>query len=245
MTTETYRTRIYNHYVQARAEPLAPPTLAGLAPRAPSLRRLVREQFPDDRDAAVLDLGCGHGALLHFAREAGYTNLRGVDGSPEQVAAARRLGIEGVEGGDVLDALAAQANASLDLVIAFDVIEHFSRDELLLFVDHVHRVLRLGGRWLIHVPDGESPFFGAIRYGDLSHELAFTRNSLAQLLLSSGFADVRCFEDVPVVHGMKSASRWLLWKVFRGLLRLYVAAETGDAGNSHIFSRNLLAVATR
>ena len=245
MTTETYRTRIYTHYVQARTQALAPETLAGLAPRAPSLRRLVREHFPADRHAAVLDLGCGHGALLHFAREAGYTNLRGVDGSPQQVAAARRLGIEGVAEGDLRDTLAALADASLDVVVAFDVIEHFTRDELLPFVDQVHRVLKPGGRWIIHVPNGESPFGSRMRYWDLTHELAFTRTSLGQLLLSSGFADVRCFEDAPVVHGAKSALRWLLWKGFRGVLRLYIAAETGDAGGAHIFSQNLLAVAVK
>ncbi len=139
MTTDTYRSRIYTHYVQARTQALAPETLAGLAPRAPYLRRLVRAHFPADKNAAVLDLGCGHGALLHFAREADYTDLRGVDGSPQQVAAARRLGIEGVAEGDLHDALAGQADASLDVVVAFDVIEHFTRDELLPFVDQVHR----------------------------------------------------------------------------------------------------------
>ncbi len=84
-----------------------------------------------------------------------------------------------------------------------------------------------------------------MRYWDMTHELAFTRTSLAQLLLSSGFADLRCFKDAPVVHGAKSALRWLLWKGFRGVLRLYVAAETGNAGGAHIFSQNLLAVATK
>lgn len=242
---ETYRTRIYTHYVQAREQALAPETLAGLAPRSHALRRLIEQHFPADRTAAVLDLGCGHGALLHFAREAGYTNLRGVDGSPEQVAAARRLGIDGVEEGDLRDTLAAQPDASLDVVIAFDVIEHFTRDELLPFVDEVRRVLKPGGRWIIHVPNGESPFGGRMRYWDLTHELAFTRTSLAQLLLASGFAEVRCFEDQPVVHGAKSALRWALWQGFRGLLRLYIAAETGDAGGGHIFSQNLLAVARR
>lgn len=106
-------------------------------------------------------------------------------------------------------------------------------------------MLRPGGRWIIHVPNGESPFFGSIRYGDLTHELAFTRTSLAQLLLASGFAEVRCFEDQPVVHGAKSALRWLLWRGFRGVLRLYIAAETGDARGGHIFSQNLLAVARK
>ena len=245
MTTDTYRSRIYTHYVQAREQALAPQTLAGLAPRSHALRRLIEQHFPADKNAVVLDLGCGHGALLHFAREAGYTNLRGVDGSPQQVAAARRLGIEGVEEGDLRDALATQPDASLDVVIAFDVIEHFTRDELLPFVDEVRRVLKPGGRWIIHVPNGESPFFGGIRYGDLTHELAFTRISIAQLLLASGFAEARCFEDQPVVHGAKSAVRWALWQGFRSLLRLYIAAETGDAGGGHIFSQNLMAVARK
>lgn len=241
----TYRTRIYSHYVQSRDRPLAPTTLAGLRPRAPSLRQLVQRHFPADRDAAVLDLGCGHGALIHFARQLGYRNVCGVDGSPEQVAAAQRLGIEGVAEGDLNARLLAQADASLDVVVAFDVIEHFTRDELLPFVDQVHRVLKPGGCWIIHVPNGESPFFGSIRYGDLTHEMAFTRTSLSQLLLSSGFSSVRCFEDAPVVHGAKSVVRWGLWQGFRGLLRLYIAAETGDASGAHIFSQNLLAVAVK
>lgn len=245
MTANTYRGRIYGRYVEARAETPAPKNLTGLKPRAPYLRRLIWQYFPSDRNAAVLDLGCGHGALIHFAREAGYLNVSGVDGSPEQVAVAKRLGIEGVAAGDLREALTAQQDASLDVVVAFDVIEHFTRDELLPFVDQVQRVLKPGGRWIIHVPNGESPFFGTIRYGDLTHELAFTRTSISQLLLCSGFADVRCFEDTPVVHGAKSALRWVLWKVFRGLLRLYIAAETGDAGRAHIFSQNLLAVARR
>jgi 2-polyprenyl-3-methyl-5-hydroxy-6-metoxy-1,4-benzoquinol methylase len=202
-----YHTRIYTHYVQSRTQALAPDTLGGLAPRAPYLRRLVRMHFPADRHAAVLDLGCGHGALLHFAHEAGYTDLRGVDGSPEQVAAALRLSIEGVAEGDLRDTLAGEADAWLDVLIAFDVIEHFPRDELLPFVDQVQRVLKPGGRWILHAPDGEPPFFGAIRFGGLTRELAFTRTSLIQLILYSGFADVHCFEDAPVVHGAKSAVR--------------------------------------
>jgi SAM-dependent methyltransferase len=245
MTKESYRGRIYSQYVQAREKSLAPTTLAGLAPRAPYLRRLVQLHFPPEKDATVLDLGCGHGALLQFAREFGYHNVRGVDGSPEQVAAALRLGIEGVVEGDLSEMLNSQMDASLDAVVAFDVIEHFTRDELLPFVDEVHRVLKPGGRWIIHVPNGESPLFGSIRYGDLTHEMAFTRTSLNQLLLSSGFESVHCFEDTPVVHGVKSALRWVIWKGFRSILRLYLAAETGDAGGDHIFTHNMLAVAMR
>ncbi len=85
----------------------------------------------------------------------------------------------------------------------------------------------------------------AIRYGDLTHELAFTRDSMSQLLLASGYSSVRCFEDEPVPHGVKSAVRWLLWKGIRAGLRLYAAAETGETGRDAVFTRNLLAVAVK
>lgn len=240
-----YRRRIYSNYVNARNLPLAPLTLEGLKPRAPYLIKLIRAHFPVDRRSTILDLGCGYGALIHFARREGYDNIRGVDRSPEQVGAAQRLCIEGVEEGDLLAALAVQENESLDMVVAFDVIEHFTRDELLGFVDQVRRVLRPEGRWIIHTTNGESAFCGRSRYGDLTHELAFTRTSICQLLHSSGFSKVQCFEDAPVPHGLKSAIRWVVWKVIRSGLRVYLAAETGDTAGDAIFSQNFLIVAEK
>lgn len=240
-----YRTRIYSNYVNARTTALAPQSLDGLKPRAPYLTRLIQRHFPPDREATVTDLGCGHGAIIHFARQAGYANVHGVDGSPEQVAAARRLGIDGVVEGDLLDTLSGLPDASQDCIVAFDVIEHFTRDELIGLVDEVRRVLKPGGRWIIHAPNGESPFCGRIRYGDLTHELAFTRTSISQLLYSSGFSDVRSYEDEPIPHGVKSLIRWVLWKGFRALLRIYLAVETGDTGRESIFSQNLLTVAVK
>lgn len=237
------RSRIYQHYVHARGESLAPSTVAGFAPRASTLRSLIKRHLPADRTASILDLGCGHGALIYFLRQAGYHNVVGVDVSPEQVAEATRLGIEGIREGNLLETLRNLSDHSQDVVIAFDVIEHFTKDELLSFVDEVLRVLKPGGRWLIHAPNGESPFVGVIRYGDMTHEQAFTRVSLAQLLLSSGFTSVECHESGPVPVGIKSTARWVLWHGIRLFLRVWVAAETGDLGRDAIYTRNLLAVA--
>jgi SAM-dependent methyltransferase len=237
-----YRTRIYGTYVSARRQSLAPASLEGLKPRLPYLRNLIRRYFPSDRNAAILDLGCGHGALIHLARQAGYRNLRGVDSSPEQVAAAKELRIEGIEQGDVMEALAKEPDEALDCLIAFDLIEHFNRNELISLVDEVHRVLRSEGRWIIHTANAESPFGMRSRYGDLTHELAFTRTSLSQLLLSSGFSRLDCYEDKPIPHGAKSAVRWMFWKAIRSFLSFYLVIETGDIGSDAIFSQNFLAV---
>lgn len=244
MTERDLRARIYGAYTSARQEALVPADVCGLESRGPYARALIRRHFPVDRDAVIVDLGCGHGALIHFARQAGYVNIHGVDRSADQVAEARRLGIGGVEEGDLLAALERLEPGSHDAVITFDVIEHLTREELLTLVDGVHRVLKPGGRWIIHTPNAESPFFGRIRYGDLTHEQAFTRTSVAQLLLSSGFRECRVYEDAPVVHGLASALRYVLWRLVRGMLAVYLAAEVGSAKGA-VFSQNLLAVAVR
>jgi 2-polyprenyl-3-methyl-5-hydroxy-6-metoxy-1,4-benzoquinol methylase len=241
--TDGYRWRMYGRYVTARDQKLTPSIVQGLRPRAAHLNKLIQSYFPADRNAAIVDLGCGHGTLIHFARQAGFSNIIGIDRSLQQVEAAQRLGIEGVRHGDLCEAISSTANASLDAVVTFDVIEHLRKDELTGFVDEVLRVLRPEGRWITHVPNGESPFGSRIRYGDITHEMAFTRESISQLLLSSGFSSVNCYEDGPVAHGPASATRWLLWKGIRLGLRLWLAIETGDSGSEAIFTQNLFAVA--
>jgi len=240
-----YRKLIYDKYVHARHDALVPESIGGLKPRSYALNKIINDHFPLDRDSSVLDLGCGHGALVYFARMAGCRNILGVDCSPQQVAEAKRLGIEGVHLGDLFETLKASPHNSQDVVITYDVIEHFAKDELLPFVGEVHRVLKSGGKWIIHAPNGESPFGGRTRYGDFTHEMAFTRGSITQLLKSSGFSNISCFEDTPIPHGVKSTCRWLIWKIIRGILRVYLAAETGRGERDCLFTQCFLTVAIK
>jgi 2-polyprenyl-3-methyl-5-hydroxy-6-metoxy-1,4-benzoquinol methylase len=239
------RDRIYARYATARDKTLVPASIDGLRPRLPYLRALIRHHFPKDPSTRILDLGCGHGAFLYALQEAGYTSATGVDHSDEQVQAAQRLGIDGVRQGDVFGTLAETATGSLDVAVTFDVIEHFTKHELIRMVDEISRVLSLPGTWIIHTPNAEGPFGARIRYGDFSHDLAFTRESITQVLKSGGFHDVACYEDQPVPHGPISFVRYLLWKVIRGALLLYVAIETGVFDQAAVYSQNLLVVARK
>jgi 2-polyprenyl-3-methyl-5-hydroxy-6-metoxy-1,4-benzoquinol methylase len=235
-----YRQRFYRDYLAA--EPLR---LDRLQLRAPHIQNLIRNHFPPDKDAAILDVGCGHGAILYFARQAGYRNVVGIDCSVAQVAEARTQGITGVIEGDVLTILETLAPESQDVVIAFDVIEHFTKDELLQCFDQIWRVLKPGGKCIIHAPNGASPFCGRIRYGDFTHELAVTRESMLQLGHVCGFSQVTCYEDRPVPHGLKSGLRWLLWKLVRGFLQFYLAIETGTFDSGMILSQNLFCIVVK
>ena len=236
-----YRQRIFDYYVSSGQATNDPET--ALSTREASLAKLIQHHFPPDRDIAGIDLGCGYGALLHFAHREGYHGLRGVDASPEQVDLARKLGIENVSRNDLWSTLRELPDASQDLVVTADVLEHIPKDQLVSIVDHVHRVLRPGARWIITTPNGESPLSGRTRYGDLTHELAFTRLSLQTLLLASGFSRMDCFETSPVRKGLVGTIRWLVWKGIRASLRIYLAAESGERRPEVIFTQNLLAVA--
>jgi len=238
-----YRSRIYARYSQGGRETDNPVSVENFKSRAPYLKKIIKNHFPPNKNINIVDLGCGQGAFLYFLRSEGFSNLTGVDISTDQTEIAKKLGVEGIINGHLMETLAKISDNSQDIVIAFDVIEHFTKIELLPFVDEVHRVLRSNGKWIIHAPNGESPFFGRIRYGDFTHEQAFTRNSISQLLLASGFNEVKCFEDKPVVHGVKSAIRRILWEGFRLIFLLFNASETGCWDNKAVFSQNLLTIA--
>lgn len=243
--SKDYRARVYQSYVNGRDQPLAPSSLEGLRPRMPLLEHIMREYIPKDRETAILELGCGHGAFLYALEKGGYVNCQGVDCAPEQVAAAQRLGINGVTEANVMTHIGTIRDESKHVIVAFDLIEHFTKPELICLVDEVFRILLPGGVWIIHAPNGGSPFCARTLFHDFTHELAFTSGSLSQLLLSSGFSSVVCTEDGPRPHGFISGIRWLLWKVLRSCLRFYLAVETGATGGEQVFTQNLIAVATK
>lgn len=236
-----YRKRLYDSYVRSHLSTVE--LESRLAIRAPFLRAVAHNHFPADRKARILELGCGYGALIYQARALGYTNIQGVDVSPEQVAGAQRLGIPGIAQGDLFDTLRNMADSSLDAIVTIDVIEHLNKNELMGFTDEVFRVLAKNGRWISHQPNAASPFFGRVRYGDLTHELAYTADSIRQLVLAVGFAGVECYEDVPIVHGIASRVRRMLWLVLRSGLRAYLLIESGIS--NELFSQNFLSVAKK
>jgi SAM-dependent methyltransferase len=241
----SYRTRFYRHYLSAQLHTDPEQLQERLRHQAPYFRHLIRKWLPQDHNTTILDLGCGYGAFLYFLKEAGYRYLRGIDGSTEQVAAAQQLGLEFVQEGDLLDALRKCDDRSYHVIIAFDILEHFAKHEIANIMDEVHRVLDLGGKLILHVPNGEAIFAGRIHFGDLTHETCFTRQSVCQLMNAVGFRRITVAEDMPIAHGVKSGVRYVLWKVFRVLFRLIYMVETGENGKNLILSQNLIAIAEK
>ena len=240
----SWKKRLYDSYVSSgQAGAFTASAEQTFRPRKAYIERLISKHFPNERAAEILDLGCGHGAFLYFLAKAGYTRAFGVDTSPEQIRKAQELGITTAHCQPAFDYINGLQPESLDMVILFDILEHLERQELFDLLDQVHRILRRGGVCLVHVPNGEGVFGMKIRFGDLTHVQAFTQNSTRQLLTTTGFTQIKCYEERPVIHGIVSMVRRVLWDLGTLQCRILLAAETGST--RAILSENLLVRAVK
>ena len=137
--------------------------------------------LPDRKDAAILEVGCGGGKLLHFFKKRGYTNLTGVDISEEQVTLSRQV-CENIFQADVLGFLKGTEN-KFDMIISLDFIEHLDKDKVIVFFNSCHRALKPGGHIILQTPNGQSPFCLSVFYDDFTHLTCFIRKSLIRSLL--------------------------------------------------------------
>lgn len=221
-----YAERMYGRYSEVRPHCSLPSRAQDLlAGRAPVFRRLFVPLLPTRKDAAILDLGCGYGEFLYFLQSEGYTETRGIDLNPQQLEVARSCGVRDVrccEGKEFLRSSVGQ----FDFISAIDVLEHVPKNQVLEFLDLVHAALRPGGRFLCQVPN-LAAFYTPLFYMDFSHETPFTASSLKQVLQLASFENARVLPMGPVVHGLKSAIRCLLWKAITAGLRLIQTIEGG------------------
>jgi 2-polyprenyl-3-methyl-5-hydroxy-6-metoxy-1,4-benzoquinol methylase len=232
-----YRKRLYSRYVSSgQATVDASRSLV-------ASRQQILERLPPDRSARIVDIGCGNGALMTQIREAGYRHVMGVDTSAEQVVLAQKHGVNGIVQADLLEWM-DNTREPFDAVVAVDLLEHFDPCDVLGVLDRVWKVLVPGGRVIIRTPNAEGPFGSRYRYGDLTHGLAFTSQSMKQVLLATGFDGIEIFDTPPVAHGAKSLLRVIIWRAIDAALRLYLTAEVGTAAGA-ILTQNLVAVAIR
>ncbi len=145
--------------------------------------------LPMNKNAAIIDLGCGCGLTLGWLSRMRYTNLTGVDISQGQIDYAKEhlpknIQLDCVEIGAFLG-----EGFKYDAILIFDVIEHIKKENLPEFIAKIINALRPGGSLIVRVPNAATVLSMACRYGDITHELAFTPESLNQLMNASGMED--------------------------------------------------------
>lgn len=140
--------------------------------------------------ARVLDFGFGSGQFLDWARRTGYRAV-GIENIEALVASATARGHKAYLG--QLPGGKDHHRASFDAIVAFDVLEHLTREEIADVLALFAQLLRPGGKLLARFPNGHSPFGRLNQYGDATHCSVLSGEILGQL---------------GQVHGLRLLGQW-------------------------------------
>lgn len=237
----SWKDHLYKRYVSTGQARVSENTVLDIKrERAPYLDYLIRSFCPADRKARILDLGCGHGRLLYKLQKSGYHDSHGVELSSEQINIAQKLGVVNIHQGNILDIKKLNLG-QFEVVFLMDVLEHLTRPEFFDLISRVTTIMGSRAKLIAHVPNAQGFFPAVVRYGDLTHEIAFTPSSMRQGLTAVGFSKIEFFEDRPIICGVKSLIRSIIWTLGSIPLRILYAAECGAF--PEVFSQNMLVVA--
>ena len=212
---------------------------------------LLKPYLPQDKNAQILDIGCGMGLALKALKTLGYSNISGIEIDENQTKAAKSKGLE-VELVSDSAAFLTGGLKRYDLILAIDVLEHIPLENQLTFSRAVREALSEKGAFLATVPNANSAIAGRWRYIDWTHQISFTEASLNFLLVSAGFskieiggAEIKQFFAPQNVKIKRAASKII--KTFtRYLRRIELLGELGiDEGMSIPIEVNLLSFAKK
>ena len=159
---------------------------------------IKRELKGLNKNAKVLEAGCGFGQWVFWMVEQGYQAV-GIDLSPKAIRTAkdyiRKNKIKNCEfiEGDVRR-MPIEDNY-FDIIYSFGLIEHFHKPEIIL--NEFKRVLKPGGKIFLSMPNQYSGhtltriILKMIGKWDLGHERSYTKKSLDKLFEKSGLKVLR------------------------------------------------------
>ncbi|MGD0199419.1 MAG: methyltransferase domain-containing protein, partial [Bryobacteraceae bacterium] len=156
-----------------------------------------------EKRKAVLDIGCGRGEFLELMKEAGVP-ARGIDISPELVAACRAKGLE-AEAADAFTFLPALQDESLDGIFCAHLVEHLEPAWLPELIRLAAAKLCRGGLIAIETPNPEClATLASHFYLDPTHQRPVPSALLRFYLEEAGFGRIEVRRLSPAVESMPS-----------------------------------------
>ena len=141
-------------------------------------------------DIRVLEIGCNQGFLIAAFASLGFRRLTGIDLSPDDIQVAKRL----VPEAEILcldaESYLEREKDAYDFIILKAVLEHVRKDEVVPLLMKIRDALKDNGMIIIDVPNMDWLMAQHERYMDFTHEVGFTRESLAQVMRNV-FRDVQ------------------------------------------------------
>ncbi len=169
--------------------------------RETSFKETLVQQVAPATASAILDLGCGTGTLMemiknHYPRSAVF----GIDGDPKILGLAKNKSAKSNQESILTCGMSyglPYSDESFDTVISSLLFHHLTKEDKLLTLSEVHRIIRRGGQ--LYIGDWGKPQARFMRAAFLVIQLldgfettrANVQGLLPQFIRDSGFDDVQ------------------------------------------------------
>ena len=203
-------------------------------------RRNFGHLLPKEKDAVIIELGCGRGQFLGFLRDEKYTKVKGVDQDSKNIEICRKNRHDATRD-DMFAYVRNLPDRSISLFIMEDVIEHISKEDIVSFLQDIRVKLAENGRLIIKTCNCNNIYGLSTFFGDFTHMEGYTENKIHHLSIICGFSSCRSFNvyyyfGIPVLDELFKLWNYSIYKKKKILFLLN--GKVGDA----VFSKNILAV---
>ena len=212
----------------------------------PNYQLNVGQFLPADRDARILDFGCGMGQFLLFLQDRGYGNAQGIDVSRSQIEYCSSIGLQNVSLETDPRTFLENHVGTFELIVALDVFEHLQKSTIIPTLRAIRAALKPGGIFFMRVPNIAAAVGPWTRYMDFTHELSYCDRSAYQILSEADFNDIR------ILPSRTFYNHRILGKMFElarssfylGLKLVYYLQAPGTH-TPKVFTTDLIAVGTK
>ena len=205
-----------------------------------------RPFLPDDRNAPILDIGCGQGDFVRYLHSLGYRNVSAVDTDESAIAALQ--GIEGVTAitGQMDGEALARMDRKWELIVAKQMLYYFDRQQAPAFVRALADALGEDGRLIVEIFNGALLSSRFTELKDPGILTAYTENGLRRLLEANGLKVEQMYGARVGGRGIRSTMYRLAQSLWFRLYRLLLVLERGrDDELPRIRHKSIIAIARR
>jgi predicted TPR repeat methyltransferase len=151
--------------------------------------RYLRKILPQDKNANILDIGCGFGSFIRELKNLSYNAVKGIDISDQAIEFCQKQNYD-VTKASVMK-YADQTKQKFDLITMSHVLEHINKNEIIETLSAIkNKLLKDGGKFCLMVPNAQSNTGSYWAYEDFTHSTLFTSGSLLYVLKAAGFTKI-------------------------------------------------------